>query len=329
MFSRNLLHVGNSSRVITYINIRLSLLCFSLWKDIFNHRDISCVSFFNHGLVHLLINIYSDSSQSALKYLKDTEVNISNISSVLIMTGDFNIKNSIWDPDFPHHSLHSNILFEVVDSLHLELSKPTKYFPIRYSNNQWDCNSVIDLIFLRPESIEHDNHSIHPDWRLTSDHAPLTINISIFEEHIQTRKWTLAKNSKEEEYFLNKLINAIKKINIKNIQSKEVLKSVIQLFIYHMNRTWYKHLKITNITKYLKEWWDENYWRDLDNYKQTKKIGNTSRVWLRRQNTISSIWKFKKYQTKSAGLENSWIGSKSTNSQQSKPSSITVICVSN
>jgi len=47
----------------------------------------------------------------------------------------------------------------------------------------------------------------------------------------------LAKNSKEEDYFLNELINAIKEINAENIQSKEVLKSAIQLFTYHMDRT--------------------------------------------------------------------------------------------
>ena len=35
IFSRNPLYVGDSSRVITYINARLSLLYFSLWKDIF------------------------------------------------------------------------------------------------------------------------------------------------------------------------------------------------------------------------------------------------------------------------------------------------------
>ena len=38
------------------------------------------------------MNVYSDSSHSALKYLKDTEVNILNL---LIMTGNFNIKDSI------------------------------------------------------------------------------------------------------------------------------------------------------------------------------------------------------------------------------------------
>ena len=38
------------------------------------------------------MNVYSDSSHSALKYLKDTEVNINNL---LIMTGDFNIRDSL------------------------------------------------------------------------------------------------------------------------------------------------------------------------------------------------------------------------------------------
>ena len=55
--------------------------------------DFSCISFFNQRLIFFLINInvYSDSSQLALKYLENTEVNINN---VLIMTGDFNIRNN-------------------------------------------------------------------------------------------------------------------------------------------------------------------------------------------------------------------------------------------
>ena len=37
-----------------------------------------------------MINIYSDNYQAALKYLKDTEVNIPNI---LVMARDFNISD--------------------------------------------------------------------------------------------------------------------------------------------------------------------------------------------------------------------------------------------
>ena len=36
------------------------------------------------------MNIYSDTSHSVLKYLKDTKVNINNL---LIMTGNFNIRD--------------------------------------------------------------------------------------------------------------------------------------------------------------------------------------------------------------------------------------------
>jgi len=38
-----------------------------------------------------MINVYSDDNHSTLKYFKDTEANIHN---VLIMAGDFNIKDS-------------------------------------------------------------------------------------------------------------------------------------------------------------------------------------------------------------------------------------------
>ena len=38
------------------------------------------------------MNIYSDSSHSALKYLKDTKANICNL---LIMSSNFNIRDSL------------------------------------------------------------------------------------------------------------------------------------------------------------------------------------------------------------------------------------------
>ena len=78
----------------------------------FNHRDISCVFFFNCGSIYFLINIYSDLSQTALKYLKDTEANINNI---LVMTGDFNIRGNSWDLLFSHYSSHYNILTDIAD----------------------------------------------------------------------------------------------------------------------------------------------------------------------------------------------------------------------
>ena len=145
-------------------------------------------------------------SQIALKYLKDTEANISNI---LIMARDFNIRDSSWDSFFSHHSIHCNLLNDIVDSMDLYMSKATNCVPTRYLDNQNNLNLVIDLIFLCSNLLELNNHTIHPEWRLLSDHVPLTVNIAIIEEHIQTKKYTIIKNSKEERNF-TKLIEIIK-----------------------------------------------------------------------------------------------------------------------
>ena len=90
------------------------------------------------------MNVYSNSSHSALKYLKDTEVTVNNL---LIMTGDFNIRDSLWDLFFPHHSSISNDLIIIVDSFNLDLLLPTNLVPTRYSDTEGKANLVINLVF--------------------------------------------------------------------------------------------------------------------------------------------------------------------------------------
>ena len=92
LFAINPVNKVTSPRVTTYINIHLSSLHFSLLSDIINHTDILLISFTNNRTQYFIMNIYSDSSHSALKYLKDIEVNIDN---VLAITDDFNIRDSL------------------------------------------------------------------------------------------------------------------------------------------------------------------------------------------------------------------------------------------
>ena len=91
------------------------------------------------------MNIYSDSLHIVLKYLKDIEVNIDNI---LVMTGDFNIRDSLWDFSFPYHSSISDDLLIIADSFNLTLSMPTNPVPTRFSDTVGEANLVIDLMFL-------------------------------------------------------------------------------------------------------------------------------------------------------------------------------------
>ena len=128
-----------------YINIRLSSLWFLFRKDIVNHKDIILTSFFNNNSTFWIMTVYSDSSHTTLKYLKDTEVNLSNL---LIMADDFNIRDSFWDPAFSHHSHLCDNLLIVANSFNLELLRPTNNVPTRYSDSDSGSNSTINLIFL-------------------------------------------------------------------------------------------------------------------------------------------------------------------------------------
>ena len=197
------------------------------------------------------MNIYFHSSHSTLKYLKDTEVNITNL---LIMTGGFNIRDSIWDPYFPHHSAISDDLMILADSFNLDLSISTHWVPTRYLDMTGKANSVINLMFLWSSSTELNNHSIHPDWWLSSDHTPLTMTIPITEENIISSKFSIAKNSEEEESFIKDVSYAIKNININDLSNINKLKFVTNILASKIENAWRVNSKWVNITRWSKSW---------------------------------------------------------------------------
>ena len=213
-----------SPRVTTYINIHLSPLRFSLCSDIINHSDILLMSFTNDHIQYFIMNIYLDLSHSALKYLKDIEVNIDNI---LVMTEDFNFRDSLWDPSFPHHSSISDNLLIIADSFNLALSSPTNPCPTRYSNTVGEVNLTIGLMFLRYGSSKINQHFIHLKWQLTSDHALLSITIPIVDEIINISKFSIQQKSKQEIAFIEEVISTFKNLDTSNINNKECLENTV------------------------------------------------------------------------------------------------------
>jgi len=211
-------------RVITYVNNRLSALRFLLCKDIINHRDISLISFSNNNVCYYILNVYSDSSHTALKYLKDTEANIDN---VILMMGDFNTRDSLWDSSFPFHLSIGDDLIIIADSFNLSLSSPTNPCPTRYSDTVGESNSVINLMFLCYSSSKLNQHSILPESQLSSDHAPLSVDIPLFKEIIQMLKLTLAPKSDQESAFIEDIISNFKNLDTSNIEDINELERVV------------------------------------------------------------------------------------------------------
>ena len=243
LFTRNTDNRSDSPRVIAFINICLSSLRFSLHSDIFNHRDVLLISFFNNNVCHYMLNIYSDLSHIALKYLKDIEVNIDN---VLIMTGDFNIRDSLWDSSFPHHSSISDDLMIIADSFNLILSIPTNPSSTRFSDTAGEANSVIDLMFLWYGSSELNQHLICLDRHLSLDHAPLIIN---------TFKLLIVPNSKQEKAFVKDLITVFKNVETNNIINKDNLEDIVNHVGISINQAWTKNVKRLRISRHSKQWW--------------------------------------------------------------------------
>ena len=170
------------------------------------------------------MNVYSDSSHSALKYLKNSEANVQNL---LIMTGNFNIWDSIWDPSFPHHSSISNNLIIIADSFNLDLSVPTNPIPTRYSDTIGESNLVINLMFLQSGSTELNNHLIHPDWQLISNHASLTVSIPIAKEDVNSSKFSIVKNSEEEALYIKDVSSIIKNLDISDLSDIDKLEDIV------------------------------------------------------------------------------------------------------
>ena len=92
----------------------------------------------------------------------------------------------------------------------------------------------------------------------------------------------MIKNSEEEDYFIAKLIEAIKKIDIEQLMDKDSLELQVQEFTNKLDVIWYKYLKYINIIKYSKAWWNENYQSKLAKYRMSKHIDN----WKVFRNTV-------------------------------------------
>ena len=205
------------------------------------------------------------------------------------MTEDFNIRDNLWDLLFPYYLIHRDMLTNITDSFQLGISISTVWVPMRYTDNQDNSNLVIDLMLLRPMSEEFDNHSIQVDWRLSSDHALLTVKISISEENIQFRKCTIIKNSEEDIKFVDDVKILIKGFNILHINSIDNIEKTVQEFTDKTNDIWFKHSKLVNITKCSKLWWNEKCPIALEAYRSSRHLEN----WKSFKRAVkSSKWEF-------------------------------------
>jgi len=188
------------------------------------------------------------------------------------MTGDFNIRDNDWDPNYPHHSVHTEDLLTLAESLGLDLSPSINPGPTRFADNPCDTNSVIDLAFINPNNSGFGQHSLYPELRRPSDHDPLIIEVSINETNIDNSFWSISKDSEEEKDFIKAITDNTLALDTSNITSKENLEAIVQRLASIFNEAWYSQAKKKYITKHSKEWWNHACTKSLNKYRNTGDI---------------------------------------------------------
>jgi len=189
-----------------------------------------------------------------------------NIDKTIILTGDFNIRDSDWDPNFRHHSSHTDSLITIVDSLGLELSPPSNPGPTRFADNLRDTNSVIDLVFLPPSNTGFGRHTLHPEICKPSSHVPLIIEIGIREVNTDINIWSIKEDSEEEKEFMFSLVQGMQNLDTLPIRSQANLESLVQQLAHVFKNAWNTHSKQKRITKHSKEWWNQDCTDGLNKY---------------------------------------------------------------
>ena len=115
----------------------------------------------------------------------------------------------------------------IADSFDLELSSPTNPGPTRFSDTERESNSVINLMFLRSGSRELNSHSILSESRLSSNHAPLLIDIPISDEVILSSKLVIYPGSDQEKAFIKDIISNFTLLDTSNIVNIEELDNIV------------------------------------------------------------------------------------------------------
>ena len=153
------------------------------------------------------------------------------------MTGNFNIRDSNWNSDYPYHLAHSNLLFDIANTFNLSFHILLILFPLDTQITA-NSNSVIDLMFLRPNSSELNNHSILSESQYPLDHASLVVVIQIIKEFIPDIKYTIIKNNKEKMEFTSNIIKNFKKINTLHLINKKSLEVTVQEITRTQEKLW-------------------------------------------------------------------------------------------
>ena len=139
-----------------------------LRTDIFDHKDIMLITLNGpNGMINL-VNAYSDSSGSAIRILRDSDIPL-----LSYLGGDFNCPSRHWDENVIRSNPLANSLFEFAEEHGLDFR--TGGIGATHYPRNGSRPSIIDLVFL---PIGDQDSVVHCGDLGESDHWPINTHSS-------------------------------------------------------------------------------------------------------------------------------------------------------
>jgi len=142
---------------------------------------------------------------------------------------------------------------DLADSYSLVHSLPALSVPTHYSDISSHANLVIDLIFLGINCVQV-THSIEPDFKWPSDHAPLIVNLSIASENIQVHRKVLKQDNDKEMAFLLSVSEGLSQLDFSALDSVTGLNLLSETISGLFADCWATYAKRITVTSCSKEW---------------------------------------------------------------------------
>jgi len=76
--------------------------------------------------------------------------------------------------------------------------------------------------------------------------------------------WSIKKDSKKKKDFITSITNGVSNWNTSSIIAEEELEDIIWQLAIIFENTWRSHSKLKRVTKYSKEWWNQDYTDSLN-----------------------------------------------------------------
>jgi len=127
--------------------------------------------------------------------------------------------------------------------------------PTHFPYNHLLKPTVIDLVYIPEELLLRVNHSIHPDIRESSDHAPLLTELPMPDFEVTKYKCYLKPDTPEYTSWMEEVSNVLATLGDSPPPSfLEEIDKVVQAMSVAFSKAWDSHADFVDVTHNSKKW---------------------------------------------------------------------------